>query len=145
VDGDATNLEYFTLTSPYFFELHEQASASVTNSRTATMIGADQGYLFDYGRNAYVDSWSLASGGPGSTVSRDVTLTGVLYPGKYLLDNLAYADGVTTGALGSTGSQQAQAQQTLSLNAVPEPASLTLLGLGGMGFLAYRWRRLRTA
>jgi hypothetical protein len=29
--------------------------------------------------------------------------------------------------------------------AVPEPASLTLLGIGMMGFLGYRWRRRQLA
>jgi hypothetical protein len=32
-----------------------------------------------------------------------------------------------------------------SSNAVPEPASLTMLGLGALGFAGYAWRRRKKA
>ncbi len=45
----------------------------------------------------------------------------------------------------SLGSYPYTLEATFALSATPEPASLTLLGIGGLGLLGYGWRKRRQA
>jgi hypothetical protein len=136
--GDSETVEYFTLTSPYSFRLHEQASAFNAGGAFGTAGGA--GYLFSYAANAYVDTWAAGVTAQGQTASRDVTLTGVLGPGKYEFVTLSETATNSGFLAGDSGNALAFAEQTLSLTS-PEPASLTLLALGGAAVVGYGWRR----
>jgi hypothetical protein len=136
--ADAETVEFFTLTSSYSFRFHEQASAF--NAGGAFGGAGGSGYFFSYAANAYVDLWGIGTLAQYGAVSRDVTLTGVLGPGTYVIATLSQTATGTDFVAGDSGNALGFAEQTLTLTS-PEPASLTLLALGGAGVFGYAWRR----
>jgi hypothetical protein len=141
VPARSETVEYFTLTSSYSYSLHEQVSDA--NTGDVAYIAAGSGYFFSYAQNTYIDSFNVDTLAQNGTASRDVTLTGILGPGLYIIATLGESDSLVPGVAGDSGTGFGSATQTLTLTAVPtpEPGSLTLLGIGGA--LSMTWLRRR--
>jgi hypothetical protein len=118
---------YAGFTGPTSFGIGTGASA---NSGSGDLVGLETSVL---GRQIVVPP-GYVSGNPLSDTS------------TYNTQNFASL-GVTPGTYVWTWGTGAHADSfTLQVGpAVPEPASLTLLGIGTLGFLGYRWRRRRLA
>jgi hypothetical protein len=131
----STSVEDFDLTYGYYFTLHEQATVALPSGSIG--YASAGGYLASGGTT--YENWEISQF-DGGTLTRDVTLIGVLGPGSYTIETSGVAYGDTPGTL-TTGYSQQSVQQTLTLTIVPEPATITLVGVVGVFGLGYGWRR----
>jgi hypothetical protein len=127
---------YFTLTTAYDFQLHEQAT--VSGDYTAGV----EGYLTREGKTVFL--WAASTPGGAGVATRDVTLTGTLGAGLYFLafDDVSIA--LSSGDPSYLSTDQTSGSQTFTLTPVPEPSTFILLGTGIVGIVGQTWRRRRT-
>jgi hypothetical protein len=141
----AESYQVFTINTPERYTLREQSSETLSS----VIAAGSAGYLLGGGNIGYVASWVSfldVYGNEGTVPTLDVTVQGVLRPGTYLLFLGSQSDGETGPYYGvDTLTASNTGSATLTLSPVPEPASLTLLGVGACGLLGYGWRRRKAA
>jgi PEP-CTERM motif len=111
-----------------------------------------------------VSLYYLISGGPGQTESPsgsfwyDNMVYGPIHQGDIYLDSFGlvfqskngheihlFGNGVPNDQSHGTGNSQGILHITFSPSSTPEPASVTLLGIGIVGLAGYGWRRRKQA
>lgn len=128
------------------------ALTPVTANLTIGLIDHDSSTVADDSIDLFFDGVQQDdSAFLGVSVSeRSVSVVTVPVPVAFLLDGSLIVAVVATGP-GTTGNPQiisnslATDFSLLSIEAIPEPSTLTLLALGGIGLLGYGWRRRRRA
>jgi fibro-slime domain-containing protein len=122
-----------------FLTAHFQGTFSTTLSGTYS-LNSDS----DDDTWVFIDGILVVDNG-GVHGATDVITNFTLSAGAHTID-IFYADQHTTGAVFDLNSFTGPDGNPVNLNPVaPEPASLTMLGLGALGLMGYGWRRKRKA
>ena len=148
----------FTLSEPMNYGLAYTLTSSAQISgatRTNYPYAFHEGWLELYQYNpsfqyiaydySYTQKYSyFGSSSSYSTGPKVGSQSGTLLPGTYYLFAESYDyDYVQNSGASASGSSGVELTMTFAPVA-PEPASLTLLGMGGLGLLGYGWRRRKT-
>jgi PEP-CTERM motif len=142
VVGSTTYSGTFTLATATPFKLNISGATNSTSTATGSAFDGAIAYAFLSGPSGY----TVAFGQENSNITAPVSVSGTLAPGTYTIygysDTFSALYGNFNGS-GGTGTITDTASLTydLSLSAVPEPASMTLLGFGVAGLAGYGWRR----
>jgi hypothetical protein len=146
----------FTLTGNYAFSFNAQGMtyADAFNFQNSTSDSSVN--LPGIGGSSAGSSWDSTGGNGWAGHNFNTgTVTGILSPGTYSFD--ARVDGNTyntgsfsSGHFGSFGNfidqtYPVSADFSLTLTPLPEPASMTLLGVGLLTLAGYGWRRRQVA
>jgi hypothetical protein len=131
----------FTLDKTYNYKLNISGTQSSSSTATSSNDAAySTGYLIDNSTSSYVGNYAAYSRYNGTDSSNSpVSSSGTLGPGTYTIWGDAQVEHYS--AANTTDNATISYSLQLSPAATPEPASLTLLGLGAVSLAGYGWRR----
>jgi hypothetical protein len=134
-----TNETYFTFLTP-----QDNEAKPFTFTSTSSSSGANVGFVTDGSATQAGDLGATGSptavGTVGKVADLQFTITG-LAPGTYHLETTTLSPKSSEGTVDLTDTFAAQSIYTFTV--VPEPATLSLLGLGGLGSLGLTVLRAR--
>ena len=140
---------FITITGEQYFTFTLATDASATKTFNDTS-GADSGFLTDKSASASGDLGGVTSDGSAIPAPQSnmkvATITFTLSgapAGTYTLQSTVASPKTSEATEGGTFTDFGLAQTQYTITVVPEPATLSLLGLGGLGSLGLTMLRAR--
>jgi hypothetical protein len=138
---------YITITGETYFNFTLATDASATKTFTDS-AGADSGFLSDKSASASGDLGAVTTDGsavsPGSYKVSNITFSLTGAPaGIYTLQSTIASPKTSEATEGGTFTDFNFAQSQYIITVVPEPATLSLLGLGSLGSVGLTMLRAR--